>query len=341
VGGYVLDYTEQGKITAEDALEILRGRSPSAIAIRFVPGAYMFDARQIHRWGMSERHLPAASNVLYEEYSEWQQIKWTVIISALIVLSLGALTIYLLHSRRQLTRARNEQLRLSGILINAHEEERKRLASELHDDFSQRLALLSIGMESAAELLQSSPKDAKEQLNELVNLACELSADIHSCSHSLHSSTLERLGLVAGVKAFCHETNAQGVHVEFSYVGKDQQVPPLVALCFYRVLQEALRNIRRHSGALTASVRLRLVDDELHLSISDQGSGFDIQDLRQKEGIGIFTMEERARYVGARFELHSEPGKGTRVDIWKQLDQKHPESMEIPESPEFANRLTA
>jgi signal transduction histidine kinase len=342
VGGYVLNYKEQGKITAENVLDILRGNGASTIPVRFVPGTYMFDARQLHRWDLPEGRLPIGSTVLYEDGSVWQHIKWTVIVSALLLLSLGSLTAYLLYNRRQLKRARNEQARLSGMLINAHEEERKRLASELHDDFSQRLALLSMGMESAADLVRNSPAEATRQLHELVSSAGELSTDLHTFSHRLHSSTLERLGLVAGIAALCKETSSQqGIQVEFSYHGEAVPVSPAVALCFYRVVQEALRNVKRHSGASTCLVRLELAHGQLHLSISDQGAGFDMNELMKKEGIGIFSMEERARYIGAHFEIHSEPQKGTQVDLWKEIDESHTRREEVPEISEFVRTATA
>jgi len=339
VGGYVLNYTQQGKIVAEDALAILRGSGSNTIAIRFVPSTYMFDARQMHRWGLSERNLPPGSTVLHEDGSMWQHIKWTVIVSALLVLSLGSLSAYLLYNRRQLKRARDERARLSGLLINAHEEERKRLASELHDDFSQRLALLSVGMEGAAELVPDSPEEATQQLHELVNWASELSTDLHTFSHRLHSSTLERLGLVDGIAALCKETSSQqGIRVNFSCNRKRLPAPPAVALCFFRVVQESLRNVKKHSGASTACVRLELAHGQLHLSVSDPGAGFDMKEVTQnkKEGIGIFTMEERARYIGAYIEIDSAPQEGTRIDLWKRLGQEHSGTEDVPATSEFA-----
>ncbi len=342
VGGYVLNHTEQGRITAENALDILHGNSPSAIPIRFVPSAYMFDARQIHRWKLSERNLPTGSTVLYEDASVWQHIKWTVMVSALLLAGLGFLTAYLLYNRRQLKRARGEQARLSGMLINAHEEERKRIASELHDDFTQRLALLSIGIEMTAELVRNSPEQATQQLHELLNSAVDLSADLHTLSHRLHSATLERLGLVPGVEALCKEISSQqGIRVDFSYTGEGLSVPPATALCFFRVVQEGLRNVKKHSRASSARVRLEMRDGQLHLSISDQGAGFDMKELTQREGIGIFSMEERARYIGARLEIHSKPGIGTEIDLWKQLDHNDNRPEEVLVTPKLITMRTA
>ena len=229
---------------------------------------------------------------------------------------LGSLTVYLLYERKQLIQARREQVRLSRILIKAQEDERRRVASELHDDFSQRL-LLSLGLETTAELVTESPEEAKQQLHQLLNSAGELGADIHTLSHRLHSSTLERLGLVPGVGAFCKEFTAQqGVEVLFSQRNVPRSVPPETALCLFRLVQEGLRNVKKHSGATKAKVALEQLNGHLHLSISDDGAGFNLKDALGKPGIGMFSMEERARLIGARFRIHSERDKGTRIDIW-------------------------
>jgi signal transduction histidine kinase len=235
----------------------------------------------------------------------------------LVLLTLGSLTVYLLYERKQLIQARCEQTRLSGMLINAQEDERRRLASELHDDFSQRLALLSLGLETATELVANSPEEANQQLHELLNSAGELGADLHTLSHHLHSSTLERLGLVPGVAAFCNEFTAQqGVQVAFSHENVPRSIPLDTALCLFRVVQEGLRNVKKHSGASKAKVALEQLNGHLHLSISDDGAGFDLKDPAGRQGVGMFSMEERARLIGARFRINSERDKGTRIDIW-------------------------
>src|SRR5208283_5598997 len=177
-----------------------------------------------------------------------------------------------------LNAAKQEQMRLSGMLINAQEDERRRLASELHDDFSQRLALLSLGLETAAEAIPDSAEEINRQLQELMNSAGEIGADLHTLSHRLHSSTLERLGLVSGVNAFCREFVAQqGVQVAFVHVGVLRSVDADVALYLFRIVQESLRNVKKHSGASKAQVILEMVDGSFHLSISDDGAGFNVR----------------------------------------------------------------
>ena len=323
VGGFVVSFEEQGKIVGRDALEILAGKPPQDIPIVHGPSLYLFDWRELQRWKLDESRLPAGSTVLFRHPTLWEQYRRTLLIGLLVLVSLSLLTIYLLFERKQLHAARNEQMRLSGMLINAQEDERARLASELHDDFSQRLAVLSLGLETAAEIVPESPAEANRQLHELMNSASELGADLHTLSHRLHSSTLERLGLAAGVAAFCKEFTAQrGIQVVFSHEDVPRSVSPDVALCLFRIVQEGLRNVKKHSGAGNAQVQLERVDDAIHLLISDKGQGFDMKEVADGQGLGLWSMRERVRLVGGRFEIHSETQKGTRIEVWAPLTKK-------------------
>jgi signal transduction histidine kinase len=247
----------------------------------------------------------------------WERTTWTLLTGLLVILILASLTGYLLIKLKQLRLAREEQSRLSGMLLNAQEAERSRLASELHDDFSQRLAILALDLETAAEMIPESPQEASRQLHRLLNSASEIGADLHTLSRRLHPSTLESLGLVPGVSALCREFAAQQhIQVDFSHENIPSPVPPDVSLCLFRIVQEGLRNLKKHSGASDSRVGLDLVDGSLHVSVCDQGVGFDLKELPNKYGLGIRSMGERARLLGGRFEIHSEPQKGTRIDAW-------------------------
>jgi signal transduction histidine kinase len=247
------------------------------------------------------------------------------IVALPIILGLSALVFYLQRSRNQLQIATERQLQLSGMLINAQEKERSRLASELHDDFSQRLALLALGLETAAETIPASPQEAQHQLHELLNAASEIGADLHTLSHRLHSSTLESLGLVPAVTAFCKEFGSQqGVKIQFTSDGVPQAVERDTALCVFRIVQEALRNLKKHSGATGAQVDLGVSEDKLTLAVEDRGRGFDLAELHAKQGLGIRSMEERARVLGGEFQIQSEPGRGTTVKAWVPLRRGEP-----------------
>jgi signal transduction histidine kinase/ABC-type uncharacterized transport system substrate-binding protein len=314
VGGYLISWEADGRAAATIAARVLNGAKPQNIPIVENNNVYMFDWRAMRRWGLNEEDLPPGSTVLFRELSVWERTKWYWIGALFIILSLAALAIYLQFSRKQLRIARDGQVQLSGLLINSQEKERSRLAAELHDDFSQRLALLALGLENAAEALPDSPRSAKQQLHELLNSASEIGADIHTVSHRLHSATLENLGLVPGIGALCQEFNDRhGIEIDFSSEDIPKGVPSDVALCLFRIVQEALQNLRKHSGVVKAEVRLRRTGNRILVSIRDEGKGFDAR-VNGEPGIGIRSMRERARLAGGHLKIYSEPGKGTRIE---------------------------
>ena len=323
VGGFVASFEEQGKIASRDVLEILGGKSPQDIPVVHGPSVYLFDWRELQRWNLDQSKLPPGSTVLFRQPAPWERYNRPLVTGLLIFVSLSLLTIYLIFKQKQLNRARKTQEQLSGRLINAQEKERSRLASEIHDDFSQRLALLALGLENAEEAIGTSPSEAVKQMHNLLNSASEIGADLHTLSHRLHSSTLEALGLVPGVSALCKEfTNQQGIEIDFLPDDIPHSVHPDVALCLFRIVQEGLRNLKKHSGVSKAQVRLLRAGDKLVVSVCDEGVGFDVRQLGEKEGLGIRSMEERAYLLGGRFEIHSVHGKGTRIEASVPLQPK-------------------
>jgi signal transduction histidine kinase len=310
VGGYLQSFEWEGKIVGGIAERVLAGERPQDIPVVSGANAYMFDWRALKRWGFRESELPPGSLVLFRGPSFWERTKSVWLAVLLVLLCLSVLALYF-----RLMRARTRQLGLSGMLITAQEKERSRLASEIHDDFSQRMALLALGLENAEEAMGSSPSEAVQQLHSLFTSASEIGADLHTFSHRLHSSTLERLGLVPGVSALCKEFSIRhGIEVDFHADNVPRTVDPDVALCVFRIVQEGLRNLNKYSGAREAKVRLRNTDDKLRISICDEGIGFDVREASKKEGLGIRSMEERAHLLGGRFEIQSEPGRGTRIE---------------------------
>lgn len=206
---------------------------------------------------------------------------------------------------------------LTGRLIETQEEERRRIAREIHDDYNQRLAVLANELEDLAHSLGDSVAEAGPRLHNLWTSVSELGVDLHSLSHRLHSSTLETLGLVAGVRAFCEEFGElQQIEVEFTHENIPWVISTDVSLCLFRIAQEALRNVKRHSGASRAEVHVEFLGGRLHLSVGDQGRGFNPSNRSEREGIGIRSMEERLHFFGGQLEIHSQPMAGTRIDAW-------------------------
>ena len=314
VGGDLMNFQEQGKVTGQIVSELLEGKRAEDIPVEVLPSMLMFDWNELKRWHVPESRVPYGSIILYREASFWERPRWFWVTALLIILTLSALAAYLQYSQKQLKLAKEKERHLSGKLINAEEQERRRIASELHDDFSQRLALLALGLENVEEATPSSFREVHGRLHDLVKSTNEFSADLHTLSHRLHSSTLESLGLVPAVAALCKEFSAnQGVGVAFTADEIPRSVHPDTALCVFRIVQEGLRNLKKHSGASEAKVILRMGRDRLELTVRDYGHGFDLSRLSRNEGIGVRSMEERARAVGGDFAIQSQPGKGTTL----------------------------
>jgi PAS domain S-box-containing protein len=203
---------------------------------------------------------------------------------------------------------------LSGRLINAQEEEQRRVARELHDDLSQRMALLSMELEQIGQIKE--PTDLRCLLESLQVRAREISADIHRISYKLHPSQLDHLGLAAAVRSLCQELSAKGkLKVELQQDGFPADLPKEVTLCVFRIAQEALRNCVRHSGAGTARVMLETAGEEIRLSVSDDGCGFETDSEAMKKGLGFTSMRERLRIVGGEMQVHSQPMHGTVIEV--------------------------
>jgi PAS domain S-box-containing protein len=211
-------------------------------------------------------------------------------------------------------RAEEGLVDLSGRLINAQEEERTRIARELHDDFSQRLALLAIQLGQVSQRLPASDTALIENLRLMWEKTTELSADVHKLSHRLHSSKLQHVGLSAAVKSLCEETSKHHeLQIEFAYRDMPEEIPPDLALCFFRIIQEALNNIVKHSGAKRARVNLSAENSRIYLRIVDTGIGFDTSSRKAQGGLGLASMRERLRIMGGSIAIRSRPMEGTEI----------------------------
>ena len=219
-----------------------------------------------------------------------------------VLLSL-AVTLLLFERRRRL--AAEERLhQLSGRLITAQEEERSRIARDLHDDAGQRLALLAIELDQL-------------QAPALGDQARALSADLHRIAHQLHPASLDQLGLLPAARRFAADLAARhSVAIDVASDEWPDDVPRQTALVLYRVMQEALQNAVRHSGASRIEVAFRRTKDGMTLRVSDSGRGFVLGPLGGLRGLGLAGMSERLRLVGGGLRIDSRPGGGTIVEAW-------------------------
>jgi PAS domain S-box-containing protein len=213
--------------------------------------------------------------------------------------------------------AANEALHsLSARLLRAEESERRRISRELHDDFSQRLAMLSVDIESlkGAERLASETSARLQMMGKTVT---EIADDCHRLAYSLHPSILDHLGLSAALARYVEEIAAhQGIEVVLRERGFPRELNPARSSCLYRIAQEALANVARHSKSPRATLRLIGGAGSVRLSVRDYGEGFDVKETRRgAETLGLISMEERAHLVGGALTIRSAPGKGTVIRV--------------------------
>jgi PAS domain S-box-containing protein len=203
---------------------------------------------------------------------------------------------------------------LGSRLIAAQEEERTRVARELHDDLNQRMALLSIELEQLGSEA-GNPRILRRHVHELQERVEEIAADIHRLSHRLHPSKLDHLGLAPAVESLCKEVSNDKMTVSFRQSGFPADLSQDVTLCLFRIAQEALRNAVKHSDAQIARVNLEKTDDEISLMISDDGCGFDTESNAMRSGLGFTSMRERLRLVDGRIEIKSRRMEGTTIQV--------------------------
>jgi signal transduction histidine kinase len=216
------------------------------------------------------------------------------------------------HSQKDLRK-------LAGRLISAQEEELRRLSRELHDDLTQRLAVLAIEAGKLELGLRKIPEPCQETLETISGIKDQLikvSEDVHNISRQLHPTILDDLGLVLAIESECAALmRREDIEIIFSKEDVPAEIANDIALCLYRVLQESLKNIITHSRATTCEIFLDGVDNMLCLTVSDNGIGFDPSEVRYKSGLGLSSMRERAQLVQGDFAIKSRSGQGTIVRI--------------------------
>jgi signal transduction histidine kinase len=216
------------------------------------------------------------------------------------------------------TALRASQTQLQGLaagLVTAQEEERAHVARELHDDISQKLAALNLEVDKA---LQADPPDEGNLRHEMTRLCHRLRGilrDVEQAAYRLHPSSLDHLGLSVALKAYCADFAKQnGIDTRCTERNLPRAIPPRLGLTIYRVVQEALRNVAKHSGARRATVSVAGKNGEITLTVKDSGRGFD-PSRSKKRGLGLISMEERVRQAGGVFSMKTTPGAGVKIAV--------------------------
>lgn len=221
----------------------------------------------------------------------------------------------LLDREHSLHDAREGLRSLAAKLLYAQEEERRRVAREMHDDWAQRLALLDIDTAKLEKQL-GTQESALLLLRAVREQLVSLSEDVHALSRQLHPSILDDLGLVEALRSECASfSRREEIAVDYRPAKLPADLSKDVALCIYRVAQEALRNVAKHAGVNKTSVKLVVAGPELLLRIQDQGAGFDLDSARSQPGLGLSSMAERVRLVEGKFTITSAPAQGTTIEV--------------------------
>ena len=318
VGGALLPDVQFCIVAARVASRMLRGEATNGVTTTHVVSTEpRFDWRELQRWGIDESRLPRDSVVLFRPPSMWQEHKFVVLGALGFLFVQSGLIVALLAQRARSRRAESESLALSGRLLTAHEDERRRLARELHDDVTQRLARIAIDVARFEGTRIPVPPAQRAAVHEDL---VRLSDDVHALSYRLHPSILDDLGLEEALKTECEQVSGQGsVRVDVEVQPLPTKLPQDIALCIFRIAQEALRNVVRHAQATVATVTLALEEGGLVLVVTDNGSGFEVEGIRARPSLGHASMDERIRLLGGRLVIKSKPGQGTTLSAWVPL----------------------
>jgi PAS domain S-box-containing protein len=273
--------------------------------------------KEIHRRGLAGETLRAEEDRWDREggtnWSRWEIRPWQTLDGVP-----GGILIF----SEDITHRKQMEEALSGMsrkLIQAQEQECTRIGRELHDDINQRVAMLAVELEQ----LQDNPSEVRARVQELRKQTTEISNDVQALSHDLHSSKLEYLGVVPGMKSWCKEF-AERQRIEIDFKSEASIMIPLeIGHTLFRVLQEALHNAIKHSGVKRVEVRLMEQSNEGHLIVTDSGKGFDVESAMKGKGLGLTSMRERVRMVHGKIAIESKPMGGTTIEVRVPLQSHH------------------
>ena len=323
VGGRLIQLQEMGLEAAASGIAILHGEPVRDAWKVFELSTPVYDWRELDRWGIDIDRLPAGSEIRYRPPSLWDQYAAWIILATTVVAVQGLLIISLLAQRRRRYAAELIQAKLSGQLINAHEDERRVIARELHDDLSQRLARLAIDAGTIRHDQNSATLD--DELKNLREDLARVSEDVHDMSYRLHPSLVEDLGISTALRTECQRVRKYADVPVKEHIGETHgQIPNNVALCAFRVAQEALNNAVRHARADSIEIVFEKEGQVLKLEVSDDGRGFDKAQVVAGGSIGLSSMRERVRLLDGTFSIRSTPGAGTTVSAVVPLTGDNP-----------------
>jgi signal transduction histidine kinase len=331
VAAPALDFNTFGRELAAQSLRRLQGAPAETVTIPVSRYARLaFDWRQVERWGIDVSRLPPGSEVRFRVPTAWELYR-SYIVTTLSVVGVQTLLIagLLIHRRKRhkaeialrVTSDRNREL--AAGLMTAQEEERTRIARELHDDVGQRVASISIALSGVKRKIGPRDDGVEDELSTLLQETMGLSKDLRDLSHKLHPGALEHVGLVEALKARCEELTFEArVIARVDVAHGWSEVPYDIGVCLYRVAQEALRNVTTHARATTAQIALARQNGHVVMRVTDDGRGFDVNGAAGRRGLGLVSMSERVRMLGGRFEVQAAQNTGTVVVATLPIGEK-------------------
>ena len=332
LGGSLKSQEKQTAAVAELALRVLRGEAADSVAIVWANlQVNQVDDRQMRRFGIDHARLPAGTVVLFPEDSVWVRYRLYVLVALALVLAQTALITGLLvqrarrrqaeaqvHGSQAKLQSSYDRIRkLGSRLLKAQDSERARIARELHDDVSQQLALLSIDLELLrAGLTAESGVLASQAWDRTQTIA----RSVHDLAYRLYPAKLRLIGLVPALQALQREMERSVIVMNLVHNNVPNPLPPEVTLCVFRVVQEALQNALKYSGAGVVSLWLEGKPGGLSVVIADDGAGFDV-DEAFGSGLGLVSMRERIEALNGTLDIHSKRGAGTRLEFLVPLPE--------------------
>lgn len=206
-------------------------------------------------------------------------------------------------------------------IIKAQEEERRRVAREIHDGPAQSMSNIVLKAEICERLVDAEPVKAKEELRNLKSVVRDTLQDVRKIIYNLRPMSLDDLGLIPTLQRFILTFQEESsIEVSFKTKGNYDDIRPTISLTIFRIIQETMNNIKKHAEANNVSINLEFSDEELRLKVVDDGKGFNTEDLKNRKdniesGFGLYSMRERVELLNGKFELDSAIGKGTRINI--------------------------
>jgi signal transduction histidine kinase len=320
VGGSLTSGRALGLESARLAARMLRGEMPANTAPSVIgAGPAKFDWRELQRWHIRESQLPLGSVVRFREPTLWQRYRWSALAASGIMLAQAATILALVLQRARRRRAEASAFEISGRLITAHEEERRRVARELHDGLGQDL--LVVASEAQLSLSQEqNPPGTQARLKDIADTAKQALQQARRMAHNLRPGLLEELGFTKAVRAMLQKgAQASGLCVDVQLADVDGLLPPEFEVNLFRITQECLNNVLKHANASQANFTLTQANSDLRLVVEDNGDGFDYTRLAsmppEQRGFGLPQMAERAKIMGGRLGIESHPGRGTRLTV--------------------------